>query len=206
MHFFFLSRAVYVPLRRGVSFSGFSLPLLTIGCVVFRHAARLHVVSNDVHPSSLWSPSWPFTFNFHLLHDLPNIVIRPSFDVAKPAEAVFLRFLNDWRHVESLSAVANTFFKKRDEHLITFKSAAEMLDSFGMEQGGSAPGAPAHIRKGMSSFSFSSGAEFEHFNVKAQPNGVYGRTVQAFSHVDCRTTRGKRGREIGLETDGAWQE
>ena len=100
---FFLSRAVYVPLRRRVSFSGFSLPLLAIGCVVLRHVARLHVVSNDIHPSSLWSPSWPFTFDFHLLHNLPNVVIRPSFDVAKPAEAVFLRFLNDWRHVESLS-------------------------------------------------------------------------------------------------------
>ena len=105
--FFFLSRAVFVPLRRGVSFTGFSPPLLAISCVVFRYAARLHVLLDNIHPSSSWSPSWPLTIDFHLLYNLPDIVIRPSFDVAVPAEAVFLCFLDDWRHIESSSGLSD---------------------------------------------------------------------------------------------------
>jgi hypothetical protein len=72
------------------------------------HAACLHVVSDDIHPSSPWSSSWPLTLDIHLLHYLPNVVIRPSFDVAIPAEAVLLRFLRDWRHAESLSNLSIT--------------------------------------------------------------------------------------------------
>jgi hypothetical protein len=100
---FFLSRAVFVPVRRRVNFSGLLPPLLAIGCVMLRHAAHLHVILDDIHPSSSWSPSSPLPIDFHPLHNLPNVVIWLSFHVAIPAEAVFLRFLDDRHHAESSS-------------------------------------------------------------------------------------------------------
>ena len=46
----------FVPQSRRVSFSGFLLSLLAIGCIVLRHAAHLHVISNHFESCHVGRP------------------------------------------------------------------------------------------------------------------------------------------------------
>ena len=73
-----------------------NLILLAIGCIVL--PAPRHVFMSSQMTSIHLRFGRPLTINFHPLHDLPNVVVWPSFNVVIPAEAVFLRFLDDRRH------------------------------------------------------------------------------------------------------------